>query len=96
MLRLAGRTDSRNCIQYFCGPGIGAKLQTNHPQHTRHGHGDGDIDIERKTEAPALIHLTFAHCANGSLSFVRLLRMKQTEVIRFQTEHSAMRKSDVK
>jgi hypothetical protein len=34
----------------------------------------------------SLIRLPFAHCTNGSLSFVRLLTKKQTEVIRLQTD----------
>ncbi len=33
-----------------------------------------------------LIRLPFAHCANGSLSFVRLLTKKQMEVICWQTD----------
>ncbi len=39
-----------------------------------------------ETQAKSLICLPFAHRANGSLSFVRLLMKKQTEVIRLQTD----------
>ncbi len=41
-----------------------------------------------KTEARrfSLIHLLFAQCASGSLSFVHLLTKKQTKVIRLQTD----------
>jgi hypothetical protein len=42
--------------------------------------------MENGTQAIFLIHLTFAHRANGSLSFVRLLTKKQMEVIHLQTE----------
>jgi hypothetical protein len=46
---------------------------------------------EQKTETEALakfssIHLLFAHRANGSLSFERLLMKKQTEVISLSWE----------
>jgi hypothetical protein len=44
--------------------------------------------LKWKTEAQEiffLIHLQFAHHANGSLPFFRLLTKKQTEVIRLQT-----------
>jgi hypothetical protein len=53
----------------------------------RHGHGDTDLEtgnfknIKRKTEAQAIFLLPFAHHANGSLSFFRLLK-KQMDVIR--------------
>ncbi len=42
--------------------------------------------FKRETEAQAisLIHLPFAHCANGSFSFVCLFLKKQMEVIRLQ------------
>jgi hypothetical protein len=48
-------------------------------------------DNKKKTETEALakfssIHLLFAHRANGSLSFVRLLMKKQTEVISLSWE----------
>jgi hypothetical protein len=39
-----------------------------------------------KTQAIFLASFTFAHHANGSFSFVRLLTKKQTEVIRFLTD----------
>jgi hypothetical protein len=39
-----------------------------------------------KTRRFSLISLPFGHRANGSLSFVRLFTMKQTEVIRLQTD----------
>ncbi len=45
-------------------------------------------DIKWKTEAQEIFpnpFITFAHCANVSLSFVRLLTKKQTEVICLQT-----------
>jgi hypothetical protein len=44
--------------------------------------------FKRKTEAMQFssIRLRFAHRANGSLSFIRLLRKKQVEVIRLQTD----------
>jgi hypothetical protein len=34
----------------------------------------------------SVIHFPFAHRANESLSFARLLTKKQTEVIRLQTD----------
>ncbi len=40
----------------------------------------GEIQVVKK------IRLLFAHCANGSLSFVRLLKKKQTEVIHLQMD----------
>jgi hypothetical protein len=45
-------------------------------------------DIKRKTEARVIlkIRLPFAHRVNGSLSLVRLLTKKQTEVIRLQMD----------
>jgi hypothetical protein len=50
----------------------------------KHGHED----IKRKTEAKAIFlnPLTFAHCANGSLSFVRSFTKKEMEVIHLQTD----------
>jgi hypothetical protein len=41
---------------------------------------------KRKPRRFPLFRLQFAHHANGSLSFVRLLIKKQTEVIRLQTD----------
>jgi hypothetical protein len=43
---------------------------------------------KRKTEAQAIFldPFIFAHCANESSSFVRLLTKKQTGVIRLQTD----------
>jgi hypothetical protein len=41
---------------------------------------------KRKLRRFALIGWPFAHCANGSLSFVNLLTKKQVEVIRLQTD----------
>jgi hypothetical protein len=58
----------------------------------RHGdmrHGRGDMETSNRKwrkEAWAIFLNPFAHCANGSLSFVRLLAKKQTEVICKQTE----------
>jgi hypothetical protein len=61
-------------------------------------HGDIDVEIrqehghnqtgngKRKPRRFSLIRLPFCHLVNGSLSFVRLLTRKQTEVIRLQTE----------
>jgi hypothetical protein len=46
----------------------------------------GNIKWKRKPRLFSLIRLPFAHRANGSLPFVRLLMRKQTEVIRLQTE----------
>ncbi len=40
----------------------------------------------RKPRPFPLIRLSFAHCTNGSVSFVRLFTKKQTAVIRLQTE----------
>jgi hypothetical protein len=40
---------------------------------------------KRKPGRISLIHLPFAQCASGSLSFVCLLMKKQTEVIRLRT-----------
>jgi hypothetical protein len=48
--------------------------------------GDGDMETsngKRKPRQFSLICLPFAHCANGSLLFVRLLTKKKTEVICF-------------
>jgi hypothetical protein len=44
--------------------------------------------IKRKTEDQAIFLnlFTYAHLADGSLSFVRLLTKKQTEVIRLQAD----------
>ncbi len=41
---------------------------------------------KRKSRRLSLIPLPFAHRANESLSFVRLLTKKQTEVIHLQTD----------
>jgi hypothetical protein len=41
---------------------------------------------KRKTRRFSLIRLPFAHLAHGSLSFVRLLTKKQTEVVRLKTD----------
>ncbi len=41
---------------------------------------------KRKPRQLSLIRLLFAHCANGSLSFVRLFTKKSTEVNRLQTD----------
>jgi hypothetical protein len=41
---------------------------------------------ERKSKLFSLIRLPFAHHGNGSLTFVRLLTKKQTEVILLQTD----------
>jgi hypothetical protein len=54
------------------------------PETWRHG-----IQIsnrKQKLRRFSLIHLPFAHCANVSLSFVRLLTNKQTEVIHLKTD----------
>ncbi len=45
------------------------------------------MDAKRKPMRFSLIRSQFAHCANGILSIVRLLRKKQTEVIRLQTDY---------
>ncbi len=51
-------------------------------------HGDITVNAKRKTEAQAIFlsRLPFAHCANRSLSFVRLLMKKQLEDISLQTD----------
>jgi hypothetical protein len=55
----------------------------------RHGHGDMDMVTKpngtRKIRRCSFIRLPFAHRANGSLTFVRLLT-KNDEVIRLQTD----------
>jgi hypothetical protein len=43
---------------------------------------------KRKPRQFSLIHLPFAHHANGSLSFVSLFTMKQMEDIRLQTDQT--------
>ncbi len=53
----------------------------------RHGHVESSNGKWKwKLRRFSLIHLLFAHCENGSLSFVRLLMKKQTEAIRLQTD----------
>ncbi len=42
---------------------------------------------KRKPRRFSLVHLLFAHRANGSLLFVRLLTKKQTEAVRLQTDY---------
>jgi glycyl-tRNA synthetase alpha subunit len=39
-----------------------------------------------EAKAISLIHSSFSHHANGSLSFVRLFTKKETEVLRLQTD----------
>jgi hypothetical protein len=41
---------------------------------------------KRKPRRFSLARLSFAYCANGSLSFVRLFMKKRTEVIHLQNE----------
>jgi hypothetical protein len=48
----------------------------------KHQSGNG----KRKSRRFSLIRVLFAHCANRSLSFVRLLTKKQTEVMRLQID----------
>jgi hypothetical protein len=51
--------------------------------------GDMDMETQSNGKRPRrffLIRLPFAHRANGSLSFVRLLTKKQKEVIRLLTD----------
>jgi hypothetical protein len=42
--------------------------------------------VKWKTRRFSSIRLLFAHCANGSLLFLRLFTKKQTEVIRLQMD----------
>jgi hypothetical protein len=55
----------------------------------RHGHRDMELNKlneKRKPKWLSWVRLLFAHRANGSLSFVRLLTKQQTEVIHLQTD----------
>jgi hypothetical protein len=50
-----------------------------------HVYEQNGIQDEQTANRLRKIHLLFAHCANGSFSFVHLLMKKQLEVIRLQT-----------
>ncbi len=57
----------------------------------RHGHGISTFykkksNGKRKPRQFSLTRLRFFHCANRSLSFVRLLTKKEMEVIRLQAD----------
>ncbi len=73
-------------------------IDTRHGNMEKWSHRDMDMETwtwilknqteygKRKPRLFSLIHLPFAHRANGSLSFVCLLTKNQTEVIPLQTD----------
>jgi hypothetical protein len=68
------------------GHGCLVKIMKTETMTWKHGRGQETRNRKQKARQFSLIRLPFAHCANGSLSFVCFLTKRQTDVIRLQTD----------